>query len=75
MSGSYSRSGSTIMAPMMMSTEMYCDGQPMTLENAFQLDGATYSLQALRLMAGSIGPTMQLIITTKRGDVFTYGMR
>ena len=74
-SGSYSRSGSTIIAPIMMSTMMYCDGQPMTLENAFSLDGATYSLRALRLMAGSTGPTMQLIITTKKGDVFTYGMR
>ncbi len=75
MSGSYSRSGSTIIAPVMIATMMYCEGQPMTLENAFALDGATYSLQALRLMAGSIGPTMQLIITTKRGDIFTYGMR
>ncbi len=46
----------------------------MTLENAFAIDGATYSLQALRLMAGTTGPTMHLIITTKRGDIFTYGM-
>jgi hypothetical protein len=41
---------------------MYCEGQAMTLEDAFSLDGATYSLQA----AGSTGPTMQLIITTKQ---------
>ncbi len=75
MSGSYSLSRNTIMAPMMMSTMMYCEGQPMTLENAFQLNNATYSLQALRLMAGSTGPTMQLIITTKKGDIFTYGMK
>ena len=45
---------------------MYCEGQPMALENAFALDGATYSLVALRLMAGTTGPTMQLIITTKK---------
>ncbi|MBC7503661.1 META domain-containing protein [Candidatus Gracilibacteria bacterium] len=75
MSGSYSLSGNTIMAPMMTSTMMYCEGQPMTLENAFQLNNATYSLIALRLMAGSTGSTMQLIITTKNGDRFTYGMR
>jgi hypothetical protein len=53
---------------------MYCEGQPMTLENAFVLDGASYSLVALRLMAGTTGPTMHLIITTKKGDIFTYGM-
>jgi heat shock protein HslJ len=74
-SGSYSQSGSTIIAPQMISTMMYCEGQPMTLENAFSLDGATYSLRALRLMEGATGPTMQLIITTKKGDIFTYGMR
>ena len=53
---------------------MYCEGQSMTLENAFALDGATYSLQALRLMEGATGPTMHLMITTKKGDVFAYGM-
>ena len=74
-SGTYFLSGNTILAPMMMSTLMYCEGQPMTLENAFSLDGATYSLRALRLMSGSTGPTMQLIITTKKGDIFIYGMR
>jgi hypothetical protein len=47
----------------------------MTLENAFSLDGVSYSLVALRLMEGSTGPTMHLIITTKKGDIFTYGMR
>jgi hypothetical protein len=46
----------------------------MTLENAFTLDGATYSLQALRLIAGATGPTMHLSITTKKGDIFTYGI-
>lgn len=73
--GSYTLSANTIMAPAIASTMMYCEGQPMILENAFQLNNATYSLQALRLMAGSTGPTMQLIITTKQGDIFTYGMR
>ena len=75
MFGSYTISGNRISSPGLASTMMYCEGQPMTLENAFSLDGATYSLQALRLIAGSTGPTMQLIITTKRGDIFTYGMR
>ena len=73
--GSYTLSVNTIVAPAIVSTMMYCQGQAMTLENALQLDGATYSLQALRLMEGATGPTMQLIITTKKGDIFTYGMR
>lgn len=75
MFGSYTISGNMISSLGLASTMMYCQGQAMTLENALQLDGATYSLQALRLMAGSTGPTMQLIITTKKGDMFTYGMR
>ena len=44
----------------------------MTLENAWSLDGATYSLVAIRRMAGSIGPSMQMIITTKNGNIFTF---
>lgn len=74
MFGSYTLSGNTISSPGLASTMMYCEGQSMTLENAFALDGATYSLQALRLMAGATGPTMHLIITTKKGDVYVYGM-
>lgn len=64
--GSYTISGNTISSPGLASTMMYCEGQPMTLENAFSLDGASYSLVALRLMEGSTGPTMHLVITTKK---------
>ncbi len=66
MFGSYTLSGNTIVAPAIASTMMYCEGQPMALENAFSLDGASYSLVALRLMEGATGPTMHLIITTKK---------
>ncbi len=45
----------------------------MTLENAFKLDGATYSVVALRLAEGATGPTMLLTITTAKGDVYIYG--
>lgn len=45
----------------------------MTLENAWNLDGATYSMMAVRRMAGSVGPTMYMTITTKTGDVFQFG--
>ncbi|MBC7498439.1 DUF4377 domain-containing protein [Candidatus Gracilibacteria bacterium] len=74
MFGSYTLSGNTISSPGLASTMMYCEGQSMILENNFVLDGAIYSLQALRLMAGSTGPTMHLVITTKKGDIYTYGM-
>lgn len=45
----------------------------MTLENVWKLDGATYSVVAIRRIAGSTGPTMQLTITTKKGDIFVFG--
>ena len=45
----------------------------MTLENAFALDGASYSVVALRLVEGATGPTMLLTITTTKGDVYVYG--
>lgn len=44
----------------------------MTLENAWNLNGATYSLVAIRRMAGSVGPTMQVTITMKNGNSFTF---
>jgi heat shock protein HslJ len=63
--GSYSISGSTISAPAIASTMMYCEGTPMTLENAFQFDGATFSVQSNTYQS-------TLKITTKKGDTFTY---
>jgi heat shock protein HslJ len=71
--GSYTLSNNTFIAPNAASTMMYCEWLPMTLENAWNLDGATYSLVSLRRMPGSYGPTMHLIITTKKWDRFTFG--
>ena len=45
----------------------------MTLENTFALDGASYSVVALRLAEGATGPTMLLTITTAKGDAYVYG--
>lgn len=71
--GSYSVSSGKFVAPALASTMMYCEWLPMTLENAFKLDGATYSVVALRLAEGATGPTMLLTITTAKGDVYIYG--
>lgn len=60
-------------APALASTMMYCEGLSMTLESAFALDGASYSVYAVRLAEGVTGPTMFLNITTQKGDVFLYG--
>lgn len=74
MNGSYSLVGNTFSNSMMMSTKMACfDTAINTMENAWNLDGATYSLVGIRRMAGSIGSTMQMTITTKKGDTFTFG--
>lgn len=70
--GEYSLNGNIFIAPNSVSTMMYCDWLPMTLENAWNLNGATYSLVAIRRMAGSVGPTMQVTITMKNGNSFTF---
>ena len=64
-SGNYAMNGNAFTTSNVISTMMYCSGLPMTLENAWNLDGATYTLVALRRMAGSVGPSMQMTITTK----------
>ncbi len=63
--GNYSVSGSTISAPAIASTMMYCEGTSMTLEDAFQLDGASFTI-----LSNSYQSTLK--ITTKKGDTFTY---
>lgn len=71
--GSYTVKDGKFVAPALASTMMYCEWLPMTLENTFALDGATYSVVALRLAEGATGPTMLLTITTTKGDVYVYG--
>lgn len=74
MNGSYSLKGNVFASPGMMSTKMACSDAALTkMENAWNLDGASYSLVAIRRAAGSVGPTMQITITTKKGDIFTFG--
>jgi hypothetical protein len=74
MNGSYSLKGNTFVSSGMMSTKMACSDAALTkIENAWNLDGASYSLVAIRRAAGSVGPTMQITITTKTGDIFTFG--
>ena len=70
--GEYSLNGNIFVAPNSVSTMMYCEWLPMTLENVWNLNGATYSLIAIRRMAGSVGPTMQVTITMRSGNSFIF---
>jgi heat shock protein HslJ len=68
MSGEYALSGNIFTTSGFMSTEMYCMGWVMTLEDNFELDGAKYSLIATK----SIPAQHILTITTKKGSVYVY---
>ncbi len=70
--GSYSLSGNIFSAPAIASTMMYCDWLSMTLENAFQLDNATYVLQSITPPLGGTNLTNELTLTTKKWDIFKY---
>jgi heat shock protein HslJ len=72
-SGSYSIKNNIFTSPAMISTMMYCEWLPMTLENAWDLDRATYSLMAVKRMQWSTWPSMYMTIITKKGDSFTFG--
>lgn len=72
-SGSYTIKNNIFTSPAMISTRMYCEWLSMTLENAWDLDGATYSLMAVKRMQWSTWPSMYMTITTKKGDSFTFG--
>ncbi len=71
-SGRYLLSGSTFTTSNTMSTRMYCDGLPMTLENAWQLDGASYTIQTLPQTFGWVWTNHQMSITMKNGDTFLF---
>jgi len=74
MNGSYSLKNNTFVSSMMVSTRMACFDEGLNkIETSWNIDGAIYSVVALRHASGSSGPTMQLTITTKKGDIFVFG--
>ena len=74
MNGSYSLKNNSFVSSMMASTRMACFDEGLNkIETSWNIDGATYSVVALRRASGSQGPTMQLTITTKKWDIFVFG--
>jgi heat shock protein HslJ len=63
-SGTYSIQGNQFHSPLLASTLMYCEGDMMKLEYAFQLDQSQY------LRVGDM-----LTITTKKGDMFIFNRK
>lgn len=43
-----------------------------TMEGAWDIDGATYTIATARQMAGATGPSIWLTIMTKAGGTYTY---
>ena len=72
-SGKYTLLSGVFQTSYMMSTKMACQNTLITtMEWAWDLDGATYTIASARQMAGATGPSIWLTITTKAGNVFTY---
>jgi heat shock protein HslJ len=67
--GSYKARNGTLTSGPGMSTLMYCEGQLMTLEGAFSLNGASYAITSPR---GGSAASISLRIMTAKGGVFTY---
>lgn len=59
--GEYTLSGNTISAPMLISTMMYCEWEPMILENAFKLEKVTYTVSE-----------ESLTLTTWSGNIYIW---
>ncbi|MFZ4461244.1 MAG: META domain-containing protein [Patescibacteria group bacterium] len=68
MNGAFKLTGNTFSSSGFISTEMYCEGEPMVLEGNFDLNGATYAIKSTR----SIPPVHILTITTKKGNTYTF---
>jgi hypothetical protein len=59
--------GYTFKSKAAMSTRMACADELVNkMESSWDLDGATYIVQSLRIMSGGTGPTIQIVITTKK---------
>ena len=74
MHGNYTLSGNTFVTEGLMSTKMACvDGIRMTLEGNFDLRGATFERYSVNFLVATDEPSEQLKITTKAGNVYTFG--
>lgn len=75
-SGNYKGVAWALQTSYTMSTKMACQNNLIsTMEDSWNLDGATYTIASARQMSGSTGPSIWLTITTKAGNIFTYTRR